>query len=259
MTLHRQSTNEKTNLLLDTHGGYCLALQSLEVSGWEFGFQVRHDAVSVLQHTLSLLLQHGDARSAALPVLHNAQVGKCSFPAATTPLDAANPEEEESATCSQHAIWPVYRLALYFQRKHIAEWAKGEMLPNEQLVHIAEVKGSGFYQTILGCIAGAYLKGKARVRCREVCKLPLPATKLEKHVSPPLSCPLDPACVVCAANESSVRTERRLIIGSMLRSVSAGSMNSSIRWGLLPCSPHGPPAYSFSQLITVLIKTILLC
>ncbi len=90
MTVHWQRTNERTNLLLDTHGGYCLALQSLEVSSREFGFQVCHDAVSVLQHPLSLLLQHGDARGAALLVLHNAQVGKCSFPAATrllTPLE----------------------------------------------------------------------------------------------------------------------------------------------------------------------------
>jgi len=94
MTLHWQSIDMRTNLLLDAHGGYCLALQSLKVSNWESGLQVRHDAVSVLQHTLSLLLQHGDARGAVLPVLHNAQVGKCSFPAATTPLVAANCEKK---------------------------------------------------------------------------------------------------------------------------------------------------------------------
>ncbi len=139
MTLHWQRTNERTNLLLDAHGGYCLALQSLKVSGWESGFQVRHDAVSVLQHPLSLLLQHGDARGAASPVLHNAQVGKCSFPAAIAPLAAANHKEEESDTCSQHATRPFSVLALYLQRKHIAGSAKGRMLPNEQLVHIAEV------------------------------------------------------------------------------------------------------------------------
>lgn len=46
-----------------------------------------------------------------------------------------------------------------------------------------------------------YLKGKARVRCMEVCKLPLPATKLEKHVS----CPLP---VACAASASRVSTGR---------------------------------------------------
>lgn len=71
------------DLLLDTHGGYCLALQSLELSGGKFGLQVSHDAVSILHHALSLLLQHGDARGAALGVLYNAQVGKCSCPAVT--------------------------------------------------------------------------------------------------------------------------------------------------------------------------------
>ena len=143
MTLHWQSTNVRTNLLLDAHGGYCLALQSLKVSSWESGFQVRHDAVSILQHPLSLLLQHGDTRGAALPVLHNAQVGKRSFPAATASLVATKPKKEESATCSQRAISPVYRLDLYLQRKHMAQLAKGEVLLDEQLVYIAGVYSLG--------------------------------------------------------------------------------------------------------------------
>ncbi len=100
---HWSSIDVRTNLLFDAHGGYCLSLQSLKVSSWELGLEVRHDAISILQHPLSLLLQHGDARGAALLVLHNPQVGKCSFPAAITSLIAANPREEESATCSQHA------------------------------------------------------------------------------------------------------------------------------------------------------------
>lgn len=183
------------DLLLETHGSYGSALQNLKLGICESLLQLRCQVIRIFNDTSAFFLEHGNAWHVVILCVCNAQVRKCSCPAAGN----------NSWWSKEFNRVP----ALLLLHLHLQlPW-----IDSKTWKHVFK-----------------YLNGKNRTRWVPAAMFVLPATKDEKQVRLPLT----PCCFSLAAKSWRENACLWLIKASILRSSSPGWMKCLITSGFVP-------------------------